>query len=334
MSSPNVVRPTIPWRYVVELLAHAGDAAPALLAATGLPPEANSRGRFRVSVEQFATLYASATRASDDELFGLLARKVPRGTYAAILRLGTGSRRMGDFFESVARLYATFDRHRRPYAILASGGRATLRLPLHAPAQRRSLLFVHSILLTMWRSAAWLAGENITLRSFRLDPRFAAFAGEGTFLFGLAPEHLPGAAEIGFDAEWLRAPSRRSPADADVFVKRSVRAMLEAAASDTIETQVRAVLAADQPIASADLAAVAMRLHLSRSTLTRRLAAGGLSFQELKDALRRDHAIALLAGSQLGVAEVAERVGFSEASAFTRAFKAWTGVSPGRYRRT
>jgi hypothetical protein len=56
-------------------------------------------------------------------------------------------------------------------------------------------------------------------------------------------------------------------------------------------------------------------------------------FQGLKDELRRDAAIALLTGSDLPVAAIAERVGFSEASAFQRAFRGWTGLAPGRFRR-
>ena len=83
----------------------------------------------------------------------------------------------------------------------------------------------------------------------------------------------------------------------------------------------------------ADLASIARGLHVSRATLARRLAARGLAFQQLKDDLRRDHAIALL-GARMPIADVADRLGFSEPSAFARAFKSWTGVPPGRYRAT
>ncbi|SCU75789.1 hypothetical protein CNECB9_2540022 [Cupriavidus necator] len=67
--------------------------------------------------------------------------------------------------------------------------------------------------------------------------------------------------------------------------------------------------------------------------MQRRLQAEGLSYQHLKDDLRRDIAIDLLSNASSPVAEVAARVGFRETSAFHRAFKKWTGVSPGTYRR-
>ena len=52
----------------------------------------------------------------------------------------------------------------------------------------------------------------------------------------------------------------------------------------------------------------------------------------LKDNLRRDAAIEYLAQQDLTLLEIAQRLGFSEASTFHRAFKHWTGVAPGEYR--
>ena len=52
----------------------------------------------------------------------------------------------------------------------------------------------------------------------------------------------------------------------------------------------------------------------------------------MKDDLRRDIAIDLLSSASLTVAEVAAQTGFQETSAFHRAFKKRTGVSPGTYR--
>ena len=77
---------------------------------------------------------------------------------------------------------------------------------------------------------------------------------------------------------------------------------------------------------------VASQLYLSPQTLRRRLAAEGKSYQGVKDDLRRDTAIHLLASPHLTLDEVAEKVGFSETSTFHRAFKKWTGVTPGLYR--
>ncbi|SCU91258.1 Ornithine utilization regulator (fragment) [Cupriavidus necator] len=74
-------------------------------------------------------------------------------------------------------------------------------------------------------------------------------------------------------------------------------------------------------------------MHISASTLQRRLAVEGTSFQSLKDQLRRDLAIERLSTSSTPVSQLAAQLGFADTTAFNRAFKVWTGSTPGSYRR-
>lgn len=71
---------------------------------------------------------------------------------------------------------------------------------------------------------------------------------------------------------------------------------------------------------------------MSAQTLRRHLREEGSSFQELKDNLRRDLAIYHLSRNEISIQLIAEQLGFSEPSAFHRAFKKWTGLTPGAYR--
>ena len=66
--------------------------------------------------------------------------------------------------------------------------------------------------------------------------------------------------------------------------------------------------------------------------LVRRLKDEGSSYQQIKDNLRRDTAVYFLSRPELSIDEIALQLGFSEPSAFHRAFKKWTGVTPGVYR--
>ena len=79
---------------------------------------------------------------------------------------------------------------------------------------------------------------------------------------------------------------------------------------------------------------VARRLGLSERTLQRRLGDEGLSFQKLVDGARRELAEGLLVQSDYPLAEVAFLTGFSEQSAFNRAFKRWLNTTPAAYRET
>jgi AraC-like DNA-binding protein len=82
------------------------------------------------------------------------------------------------------------------------------------------------------------------------------------------------------------------------------------------------------------LSRVAHELHLSPRTLRRRLMNEGTTFQRVLDDLRKDLALSHLQRRSLAIDEVAFLLGFSEASAFRRAFKRWTGQSLVDYKRS
>ena len=78
---------------------------------------------------------------------------------------------------------------------------------------------------------------------------------------------------------------------------------------------------------------VARHLGMSARTLHRRLAEHGCSFQSVANQVRREVAESLLARPAHSLAEVAFLTGFSDQSAFQRAFKSWTGKTPHGFRR-
>ena len=81
-----------------------------------------------------------------------------------------------------------------------------------------------------------------------------------------------------------------------------------------------------------DADTLARQCHMSRQTLYRKLKKEGLSFQGLVEQVRQDKALRYVAGDQYALGEIAFLLGFSELSAFSRAFKRWTGTSPAEYR--
>ncbi|CAI8248416.1 MAG: HTH-type transcriptional regulator VirS [Marinobacterium sp. xm-d-530] len=77
---------------------------------------------------------------------------------------------------------------------------------------------------------------------------------------------------------------------------------------------------------------VANKLNITTRTLRRKLADEGTRFQDIKDSVRRDHAIHLLNQSALSIQSIASQLGYSETAAFIRAFTKWTGQTPKVFR--
>jgi AraC-like DNA-binding protein len=331
---PAATRPTIPIRYLIEVIDRARPSAGArrrVLAAVAVSPSALESPRMRLSIAQWERFHASLSKALDDETFGFLARPVPVGAYATLVRLLTGCVDVGSCLDAIARFYRLFDRHR--YWGVESAGRSTrLELVPRDRAQARSIFFVHAMLLSPWRTVAWLSGRPIAIDAIDLPPVFRRFANETRYLFGREPGFSRTTPSLTFSRDALRLPIVRTPGEADAWVKTSLREALLAPPATAIEARVRALLSASKPIADMSLEEVACALHISRATLARKLTERGMSFRRVKDDVRRDHAIDLLTGTSLAIADIAERMGYSEPSAFQRAFRTWTGVSPGATR--
>jgi AraC-like DNA-binding protein len=77
---------------------------------------------------------------------------------------------------------------------------------------------------------------------------------------------------------------------------------------------------------------VARSLGMSERTLARKLSDEGLNFAEILQQLRRDLAVRYLDDRKLHVSKIAWLLGFHEVSAFTHAFKRWTGKTPRQMR--
>lgn len=148
---------------------------------------------------------------------------------------------------------------------------------------------------------------------------------------------------IEFDAELCamqlsQATLERELALADDGLSSYLVAQLEELAArrkppQALTDKVRHVIGQLLPGGVPKLAQVADKLDMAPRTLQRQLSAAGTSFAELTEHTRRDLAIELLKESELSVAELSFVLGFSEPSAFHRAFKRWTGTTPASVRK-
>lgn len=100
----------------------------------------------------------------------------------------------------------------------------------------------------------------------------------------------------------------------------------------TLVEQVRSQLRSDVTVGPPSLAKVASKFRMSERTLRRRLHATGESFRTLLDDVRQERAFHLLNAGEHSVADIAQQLGFSDATTFGRAFRRWTGATPSERR--
>jgi AraC-like DNA-binding protein len=113
-----------------------------------------------------------------------------------------------------------------------------------------------------------------------------------------------------------------------VFTRHADGLLEELAKNDTVRSAVEARMLADLHEGTLSMDRIARDLGMSRQTLYRRLKDEGATFASVHDDLRRRMAMDYLSARKVSVGETAYLLGFSEASAFVRAFRRWTGASP------
>lgn len=326
---------TIPMVFVQSMLSGAqarGLSCEALLADAGIAPELLAQAAARVTSDQYVALFRLLMDRLDDECLGFLTRPLKCGSLALMTRSAISA---GTLERALHRVAHTFRLLQDDVLLepVREGALAGVALHFTHPAAAYPP-FTHELLLRVfWRVLAWLAGGR--LPAARFDFAFASppYAGLYGKVFPAPMRFECGRSALWFDAAWLQAPVRRSEAALRAFLADAhAQVIVPRRGDEAVSDRVRDHLQSAKP-AWPDLSETATALHMSTSTLQRRLASEGCSFQSLKDELRRDSAIVRLNTSTVPLATLAFELGFADSAAFQRAFKGWTGSAPGAYRR-
>ncbi|MCP1471686.1 AraC-like DNA-binding protein [Sphingobium sp. OAS761] len=187
------------------------------------------------------------------------------------------------------------------------------------------------------RLLGWLIGEDIPLSGVAL--RYPPLLSRQTVAYLLphtVQHHAPENA-VRFPALYLDRPVVRNHHELDGMLARFPFDIEEPQSkamplSERISHLFSSMLASGEALPTAGM--LARQFSISLATLKRRLEAEGTSLSHLKATARHHIARRLLADPRLSITEIARRTRFSDATAFRRAFRQWTGQSPSRWRET
>ncbi len=318
-------------RALVESCRRLGLDAAGLLRRAGVDAARLGDPDARLPAEQADALWREAFAAAGDPCLALhAAEATPFGAFPALDYLAASSATLGEGLSRVAAYFPLVDPRGRIEVVAAPGAVALVfsaigRRAVPPPAQEYTL----AVLYLRARQVAPAPWKPAEVRfTFPRPPQ----VGEHARLFEVEPRFEAREAALVLPrAAWDLPP--RAP-DPGLFTLLDDHARRLAEAAEDLPGEVRAAIAADLPGREPSLETAARRLGQSRRSLQRRLTASGTSFARLVAEVRRERAEAFLAARNLSVAEVSWLVGFSEQSAFTRAFRRWTGRSPTEYRRS
>ena len=307
------------------------------LREAGIAPRSLGDPSARVPLTAYAALYDAVIRAHGDEGFALFASPLRPGTFEFLCRSCLGSGLLGESLGRLARFLALVLPELR-VSVLREGAVARLVIEETGPLRPRAgdpcRVFAFEWLLRLIHAVAcWLAGRSLALDSVRFPFPRPPHAADYDLIY---TEHSSFGAprlEAAFDAALLDLAVRRDETDLAAFLEGAPGKITMLYRRDReLARNLRVLLAAALPRAMG-LQEAAREMHLSPRTLHRRLADEGASFRAIKDTLRRDLALARLAKPGGSVARVAAELGYSEPSAFFRAFQGWTGEAPSAWRR-
>lgn len=285
----------------------------------------------RITLEEIARLYQLAAPETGDEMMGLWSRPIrPR----ALQHLVTVQREASSLTSALYR-FTTY------WNLLLDDFRLDLRhqddevelaLVPYA-AETRPQRFGHMLILKLAHGLlSWLAGAETTVKAVRFAFPRPDFAADYAVVFPCPVEFDAAETAILFDPRQFDRPITRTPSEASVFLERApLDWIFTGSRAHTNSLRVRAFLYG-ATWQTCQLLDAAHALKMTPRTLNRRLKQEGTSFQDIKDALRRDIAIRALQQGTDSIEQIAFDTGFSAPANFHRAFRKWTNRTPGSYR--
>lgn len=337
-----------------------------LLAKAGISPELLASPQARVSSSHYGVLWQGIAQALDDEFFGLDSHRMKAGSFTllchsvihsdtldkalrrAIRFLGLvlddvqgtlqldepaeGKGKDGVAFVRVVEGGLDYSMPPKSTGSTSTHSALTHSALTHSAPPKRAFAY-GTYLLILHGLACWLIGRRIPILSADFRCTEPPFSDEWRVLFSQKLNFSQPYSGIRFPAEYLSMKVVQNEKTMKDFLRSApANFLVKYNNSSNLSAQIRRKLRNTAPTDWPNFAELVAQFHVSEATLRRRLDEEGESYQGIRDGLRRDLAIGLLSDSRKSLAEIAEALGFSETSAFHRAFKKWTGIRAGEYR--
>ncbi|MEZ5572119.1 MAG: AraC family transcriptional regulator [Halioglobus sp.] len=316
---------------IVDLLEERGISAQQLLLGTELG-SVQGADAFSISASQMDTVCSNAISLSQDPQFGLLLGSriniSSQGIFGYALMT---SATVGDALKLLIR-YSRIIMPSIRIEVRQSDGRVYVVVEAaHLPLELERF-YCEALFAGIVNSGSLLIGEQTVPTRLELDYEAPVDGQQYYQIFGDDVRFHCDRCALSFDVDNLAIPiSTANPVAQDIFRRECDRLTSQGNRRGSVGERVQQLLLQSRSEFPTS-AVVAQQLHMSESTLQRRLAKEGCRYQQLLDQVRYRLAREYLTGTTLPVADIASLLGFSDATNFRRAFRRWSAMKPSQMR--
>lgn len=322
---------------LLEAVTAGGGSVARTLAAVGLVQDDFCDPDRMIASAQLLRLFEVAATELGDDDFGLhFGAMVDFGAIGAVSYAVLHAPTVGTALANFERYGHTSWRGIR-LAVEVGNHEARLAHDVGGPDREHGRQYAEGAAMVGLRLLRRLIGDDWSARRVLLGHRRPARTSEHARLLGVPIQFgADVSTAIVFDAADLARPVPHADRHLLPIVQRYLDERLASSDADGDAdwlARVRETVAVAMCDGPPPIEAVAERLALGVRTLQRRLAARGVVFKQLVDDVRRDLSLRYLADGKSDLTEIAFLVGYSELSAFDRAFRRWTGSTPQQHRK-
>ncbi|WP_286263669.1 AraC family transcriptional regulator [Thalassotalea atypica] len=321
-------------RAIVGGLKRHGKKTDEMLSQFGLSSEFIANNKSRVPFDLIVALVRRSWRVLGDENMGVSKNKVPNGGFFYAGQLAIGVSSLGKSLSLLVGYYNYLDPG-YSFALVRNKNEISIELKLDDPTLDEYHLLADFILGGLYRFCCWLIGKQIILKQATFDYAPPAHQADYSIIFNCPKRFNSKKLSVTFSADYLELPIVKNRTDFDSYVAVTPMSILvNPVDDDSYTTKVKRLIEQESWSNLPTFEQIAAQMHMVPKTLRQRLKKEGINYQKLKDVMRRDLAIYYLYHGNYSITDVAEKIGFTETAAFIRAFKSWTNMTPGLYRKT
>lgn len=311
-----------------------GHSLAALYESIGAPSEM-SEGHDQRFPKHMVDAYTQRIKdILQDEALGFLDHRLKPGTHEYCCRSSINSRNVREVFQHIAH-YFSLVTDSITFELKEEGENARFKIAYPNPNNLDALVFISFVILTIHRWVNWLSGKKILLEQVNYTFEKPEFALEYDAMFGTENNFSQDEISMVFHRRFLDFPVVQTAENLESLLPEFPNDLVARLRLDnSLSAQVQRMLQAGKEVESLPFTEIAQKLLMSTDTLRRRLKEEGSSFAQIKESVRYNSAVFWLTNTDMPINSIALRLGFSEPSAFNRAFKKWAGKTPGDFRQS